>query len=199
MWLLNGFNRLGIRKQQSERFQLEVSQRIQSDIRWGYNHLKAWLRLEEPLSKWLTHLADKLVPLPMASPQSCLSIFMTWWLASPKRTRWLLWSRLRSPFYTVHAVLTYSQSCVPFSSHVRMWELDHTEGWELKKWWFQTVVLEKTLESSLDCKEIKSVNPKGNQSWILIGRTDAEAEAPILWPPDVTSQVIGKDPDAGKD
>jgi len=68
---------------------------------------------------------------------------------------------------------------------VAMWELDYKETWALKNWYFWTVVLEKTLESPLDCKEIKPANPKGNQSWILIGRTDAEAEAPILWPPDV--------------
>ena len=79
-----------------------------------------------------------------------------------------------------------------------MWELDHKEGWAPKNWCFQTVVLEKTLESPLDCK-IKPVNPKGNQSWIFIGRTDAETEAPILWPPNAKSQLIGKDPDAGKD
>ena len=75
----------------------------------------------------------------------------------------------------------------------------YKEGWELKNWCFQPVVLEKTLESSLDCKEIQPVNPKENQPWIFIGRVDAEAEAPILWPPDVKSQLIGKDPDAGKD
>ena len=78
-------------------------------------------------------------------------------------------------------------------------ELHHKEGWELKNWCFWTVVLEKTLQSPLDCKEIQLVNPKGNQSWIFIGRTDAEAEAPILWPPDAKSQHTGKDPDAGKD
>jgi len=78
-------------------------------------------------------------------------------------------------------------------------ELDHQEGWALKNWWFWIVVLEKTLESPLDDKEIRSVNPKGNQPWIFIGRTDAEAEAPILWPPDAKSWIIGKDPDAGKD
>ena len=71
--------------------------------------------------------------------------------------------------------------------------------WALKNWYFQIVVLEKILESPLDCKEIKPLNPKGNQPWIFIERTDAEAEAPILWPPDVKSQLIGKDPDAGKD
>ena len=83
------------------------------------------------------------------------------------------------------------------SSHVRMWELDHKEGWTSKNWCFWIVVLEKTLESPLDCKEIKPVNPKGNQPWIFIGRTDAEAEAPTLWPPDVKRRLIGKDPDAG--
>ena len=80
-----------------------------------------------------------------------------------------------------------------------MWELDHKEGWAPKNWCFWTVVLEKTLESPLDCKESKPVNTKGNQSWTFIGRTDAEAEAPILWSPDVKSQLIGKDPDAEKD
>ena len=80
-----------------------------------------------------------------------------------------------------------------------MWELDQKEGWVLKKWCFWTVVLEKTLESPLDCKEIQPVNPKGNCSWIFIGRTDAEAEAPILWSPNAKSWLITKDPDAGKD
>ena len=79
-----------------------------------------------------------------------------------------------------------------------MWELDCKENWALKNWWFGVVVLEKILESPLDCKENNPVNPKGYQPRILIGRTDAEAEAPILWPPDVKSQLIGKDPDAGE-
>ena len=79
-----------------------------------------------------------------------------------------------------------------------MWELDHKEGWAPKNWCFQTVVLEKTLESPLD-RKIKPVNPKGNQPWLFIGRTDAEAEAPILGPPDVKNWLFGKDPDAGKD
>ena len=85
------------------------------------------------------------------------------------------------------------------SSRVWMWELDHKEGWAPKNWCFWTVALEKTLESPLDCKEIEPVNPKGNQFWIFIGRTYAEVEAPILWPPHVNSQLIGKAPDAGKD
>ena len=80
-----------------------------------------------------------------------------------------------------------------------MWELVHKEGWAPKNWFFWTVVLEKTLESPLDCMEIKPVNPEGDQYWIFIGRTDAEAEAPVLWPPDSKSWLIGKDPDAGKD
>ena len=85
------------------------------------------------------------------------------------------------------------------NSHVWMWELDHKESWVLKNWCFPTVVLEKNLKSPLDCKEIKPVNPKGNQFWIVIGRTDAEAESPILWSPDAKSQLIDKNPDAGKD
>ena len=80
-----------------------------------------------------------------------------------------------------------------------MWELDHKEVWVLKNWCFLTVMLEKTLESPVDSKEIKPVNPKGNEPWIFTGRTDGEAEAPILWPPDVKSQLIRKDPDARKD
>ena len=80
-----------------------------------------------------------------------------------------------------------------------MWELDYKESQTLKNWCFQIVVLEKTLESPLDCKEIKPVIPKGSQSWIFIGRTDAEAESPIFWPLDVKSWLTGKDPDAGKD
>ena len=82
---------------------------------------------------------------------------------------------------------------------VWMWELDHREGWAPKNWWFETVVLEETLESPLDSMEIKPDNPKGNQSWIFIGRTAAEAEAPILWPRDVKSWPTGRGPDAGKD
>ena len=80
-----------------------------------------------------------------------------------------------------------------------MWELAHEEGWALKNWCFQTVVLEKTLENPLDSKEIKLVNPKGNQPWIFFGRTDAKGEVPILWSPDENSQLIGKDLDAAKD
>ena len=94
----------------------------------------------------------------------------------------------------VHLVI----AMVFFSSHVWMWELDYNESRVLKNWCFWTVVLEKSLEGPLDCKEIKPVHPKGNQSWIFIGRIDAEAETPILWPPAGKSWLIGKDPDAGK-
>ena len=83
--------------------------------------------------------------------------------------------------------------------HVWMWELDCEESWAPNNWCFWTVVLEKTLESASDCKEIKPIHPKGNQSWIFIGRTDAEAESPIPWPPDAKSCLTGKDPDSGKD
>ena len=92
-----------------------------------------------------------------------------------------------------------SQSYGFSSSHVWMWELDHKESWAPKNWCFWTVVLEKTLEGPLVSKEIKPVHSKGNQSWIFIGRTDAEAETLVLWPPDVMNWLIGKGPDAGKD
>ena len=85
------------------------------------------------------------------------------------------------------------------SSHVWMWELDYKESWALKNWCFWMVVLEKTLESPLDCKEIQPVHPKGNQSWVFTGRTDAVAETRILWPPNVKNWLIWKDPDSGKD
>ena len=91
-----------------------------------------------------------------------------------------------------------SQSYGFSSSQVWTWELDYKESWVPKNWWFWTVVLEKTLESPLDCKEIQSVHPKGNQSWIFTGRTDAETETLILWLPDVKNWLLGKDPDARK-
>ena len=93
----------------------------------------------------------------------------------------------------------YYQSYGFSSSHIRIWQLDHKESWAPKTWYFQTVVLERTLESLLDNKKIKPVNPKGNQAWLFIGGTDAEAEAPILWPPDLKSWLTGKNPNAGED
>ena len=92
-----------------------------------------------------------------------------------------------------------SQGYVFSSSYVWMWELDYKESWVPKNWCFCTVVLEKTLESPLDCKEIQPIHSKGNQSWIFIGRADAKAETPILWPPDAKSRLIWKDLDGGKD
>ena len=93
----------------------------------------------------------------------------------------------------------YSQSNSLPSSHVQMWELDHKKGWAQKIWYFQTTVLEKTLESPLNCMEIQPVQPKGDQSCVFTGRTDAEAETPVLWPPDAKDWLTGKDHDAGKD
>ena len=92
-----------------------------------------------------------------------------------------------------------SQSYGFSSSHVWIWELDYKESWALNNWCFWSVVWEKTLENLLDCKEVKPVDLKGSQSWLFIGRNDAEAETPILWPPDVKNWHIGKYPDAGKD
>ena len=92
-----------------------------------------------------------------------------------------------------------SQSYVFSISHIWMWELDYKESWVLKNWCFCTVMLEKMLESPLNCKEIQPVHSKGDQSWVFTGRTDVEAETPILWPSDVKRWLIGKDPNAGRD
>ena len=100
---------------------------------------------------------------------------------------------------TLPAKVLLVNAVVFSSSHVWMWELDYKESWVLKNWCFWTVVLVKTLESPLDSKEIQPVHPKGDQSWVFIGRTDIEAETPVLWPPDVKNWLIWKDPDAGKD
>ena len=93
----------------------------------------------------------------------------------------------------------YSQIYAFSSSHLWIWELGRREDWLLKKWCFQSAVLDKTLESPFDWKEIQPVHPKGDQSWVFVGRTDNEAETPILWPPDAKSWLIWKDPDSGKD
>ena len=108
-------------------------------------------------------------------------------------------SILKSRDITLPTKVRLAKAMVFSSSHVWMWELDYKESWTLKNWCFSTVVLEKTLKIPLDCKEIQPVHPKGDQSLVFIGRTDAEAETPILWPPDVKKWVIGKDPDAWKD
>ena len=122
------------------------------------------------------------------------------WLLQPWIKRCLLFGRKarqhikKQRHYFAYKGLP-SQSYGFSSGHVWMWELDYNEGWAEKNWCFWTVVLEKTLESPLDCKEIQSVHPKGDQFWVFIGRTDIEAETPILWPPDVRSWLIWKDPD----
>ena len=102
-----------------------------------------------------------------------------------------IWSLVPLPFLKTSWTLT--------SSHTWIWELDYRESWALRNWYFWTVMLEKTLDRPLDWREIQPVHPKGNQFWIFIGRTDAEAETPILWLPDIKSWLIRKDPDAGKD
>ena len=111
----------------------------------------------------------------------------------------MLDSILKSRDITLPAKVHLVKAMVFSSSHIWMWELDYKESWVLKSWCCWTVVLENTLQSLLDCKEIQPVDPKGNQSWIFIVRTDAEAETPILWPPDVKNWLIGKAPDAGRD
>ena len=108
-------------------------------------------------------------------------------------------SILKSRDITLPTNVRLVKAMVFSSSHVWMWELDYKESWVPKNWCFWTVVLEKTLESPLDCNEIQPVHPKGHQSWVFIGRTDAEAGTPILWPPDEKNWLIGKDPDAEKD
>ena len=107
-------------------------------------------------------------------------------------------SILKSRDITLPTNVLLSQGYGFSSSHVWMWELDCEEGWAVKNWCFWTVVLEKTLETPLDFKEIQPVHPKGDQSWVFIGRIDVEAETPIFWPPHAKSWLIGKDPDAGK-
>ena len=130
-----------------------------------------------------------------------------WWLQSWNYKMLALWKKsydqprqhIKKQRYYFGNKVPASQSCGFSSSHVWIWKLDYKESWVSKKWCFWTVVLEKTLKSPLDCKEIQPVNPKRNQSQIFIGRTDAEAEAPILWPSDGKNRLIWKDPDAGKD
>ena len=108
-------------------------------------------------------------------------------------------SILKNRDITLSTKVCLVKAMVFSSGHVWMWELDYKESWTLKNWWFWTVVLEKTLESPLDCKEIQPVHPKGDQSWMFIGMTDAEAETPIFWSPDVKCWLIWKDLDVGKD
>ena len=134
----------------------------------------------------------------MCSNRDATTDVHTQWSKS-ERQRQILYKHIKKQRHNFAEKGLYSQSHGFSSSHVRMWELNYKESWVLKNWCFWTVVLEKTFESPLDSKEIKPVNPKENQFWIFIGRTDAEAETPILWLPDAKNRLIGKDPDAGKD
>ena len=120
---------------------------------------------------------------------------LTPWKESYDQTKWHI---KKQRYYFANKGLS-GQGYDLSRSHVWMWELDCEESWSLKNWCFWTVALEKTLESPLDCKEIQPVHPKGDESWVFIGRTDVESETPILWPPHAMSWVIGKDPDAGRD
>ena len=130
-----------------------------------------------------------------------------WWLQSWNERMLTAWKkRYDQPTQHIKKWRHYFANNGPYSqiygfssSHVWMWELDYKENWASKNWCFWTVVLEKILASPLDCKEITPVNPRRNQSWIFIGRTDVEAETPILWLPDAKNWLIRKDPDAGKD
>ena len=124
----------------------------------------------------------------------CVQLFATPWIIAYQAPLSMGFSR-QEYWSGLPLGLSYGFSC----SRVWMWELDHKEGWAPKNWCSWIAVLEKTLESPLNSKEIKPVHPKGNQSWIFIGRTDAEAEAPILWPPDGKGRLIGKDSDTEKD
>ena len=117
------------------------------------------------------------------------------WKKSYSQTR----QHIKNQRHYFTSKVSSSQSYGFPSSHVWMWELDYKYSWAPKNWCFWTVVSETTLENPLDSEEIQPVHPKGNQSWIFIGRTDAEAETPILWPPDAKNWLLGKDPDAGKD
>ena len=116
-----------------------------------------------------------------------------------RKARTNLDSMIKSRDITLPTKVHLVKAMFSSSGHVWIWELDHKEGWAPKNCCFWTAMLKKTIESPLDCKEIKPVNPKGNHSWIFIGRTDAEAEAPVLWPPDAKSRLIRKGPDTRKD
>ena len=122
-----------------------------------------------------------------------------WWLSHEIKRHLLLGRKVLT---NLDSIANKGPSSLGYgfsSGHVWMWELDYKESWVQKNWCLWAVVLEKTLESPLDCKEIQPVHPKGNQSWVFIERTDVEAETPILWPPDVKRWLIWKDPDVGKD
>ena len=151
----------------------------------------AWRATVHGIAEWdTTEWLSLLLSLFLCGPflKSLLNFY------SVASVLWCFWGRGVCPkVHLVKAIYGFS------SGHGWMWELDCEESWALENWCFWSVVLEKTLESPLDCKENQPVHPKGDQSWVFIGRTEVEAETPILWPPHVKSWLIGKDPDAGRD
>ena len=157
-------------------------------------HTNTWPHITQPMGQKLNKLGYKVLPHPPYSPDLLPTNYhffkhlITLYRQHIKKQRRYFAKKGPS-----------DQSNGFSSSHVWMWELDYKESWASKNLCFWTVVLEKTLESPLDIKEIQPVHPKGNQPWILFGRTDAEAETPIFWPPDVKNWLIWKDPDTGKD
>ena len=146
--------------------------------------------MEKQWKQWQTFFSWAPKLLQMVTAKMLAS-----WMQSYDKPR----QHIKKQRYYFASKVPSSQSYGFSRSHVWMWELDHKEYWASKNWCFWTMVLEKTLESPLNCKEMKPVNPKGDQPWILIERTDTQAEAPILWLPDAKNWLIGKDPDAGKD
>ena len=187
-------------------FQLECEVYL-ADTTWGFSahvHALLFLSSQPPrvtpfiaphLRRPWTHLAG--IHHPLLARVSFLSTSSE--KLFERKAMWDLDSVLKNSAITlltkvpiVKAMHSVGISFPFSSSHVRMWEVNHREGWVLKNWCFWTVVLERTLEIPLDCKEIKPVNPKGNQPWIFTGRTDVQAEAPLLWLPDAKSQLIGK-------
>ena len=146
-----------------------------------------WVLVKTP---WKTSWKDSVWNFSLQSFSNVCKIRMIKWIPTN------LYSLLKSRDITLPTKVHLVKAMV---FPVVMWELNYKESWALKNWCFWTVVLEKTVESPLDCKEIQPVHPKGDQSWIFIGKTDAEAETPILWPPDAKNWLTGKDPDAGKD
>ena len=151
---------------------------------------------KNPPAMWKTWVPSLDWEDPLAEGMTTHSSILSWrilWTEEPGR----LWGH--KDLDTTRWLSTKVDNYILFGELTWMWELDYKESWVPKNWCFWTVVLEKTLESPLDCKEIQPVHPKGAKSWVFIGKTDFEAQIPILWPPDSKSWLIWKDPDAGKD
>ena len=164
------------------------------------NIQKTKIMASGPITSWeIDGETVETVSLFWAKSDGDCSHDIKWRLLLERKAMTNLDSILESRDITLPDKSLSSQSYGFSSSHIWMWELDYKESWVLKNWCFWSVVLEKTLESPLDCKEIQPVHSKGDQSWVFIGRTDVEAETLILWPPDAKNWLICKDPDAGKD